>query len=51
LAENIGKMVELTVVKAENGSMESVCLPVAEAEEENFHRLLPYHHLPTHTPV
>jgi len=51
LAENIGKAVELTVVKAEDGSTKSIHLPVEEAEEENFHKLLPYPYSPTDTPV
>ncbi|CAN6282269.1 unnamed protein product [Urochloa humidicola] len=37
LVENIGKMVELTVIKAEDGSTHSIYLPVEEAVEENFH--------------
>ncbi|CAL4943191.1 unnamed protein product [Urochloa decumbens] len=37
LVENIGKMVELTVIKEEDGSTHSIYLPVEEAVEENFH--------------
>jgi hypothetical protein len=36
LVNNIGKRVELTVVKSEDGSSRSIYLPVEEVEEENF---------------
>lgn len=38
LVDNIGKMVELTVVKAEDGTTHSIYLPVEETAEENFYR-------------
>jgi hypothetical protein len=37
LASNIGKRVELSVVKSEDGSSRSIYLPVEEVVEENFY--------------
>nr|XP_034570523.1 uncharacterized protein LOC117835266 [Setaria viridis] len=37
LVENIGKMVELTVIKAEDGTAHSIHLPVEETVEKNFY--------------
>ncbi|OEL36966.1 hypothetical protein BAE44_0002015 [Dichanthelium oligosanthes] len=37
LVENVGKMVELTVIRAEDGTTHSIYLPVEEAVEENFY--------------
>jgi hypothetical protein len=35
--ENIGKMVELTVIKAEDGTAHSIHLPVEEFAEKDFY--------------
>uniref|UniRef100_A0A0D9VWB8 PDZ domain-containing protein n=1 Tax=Leersia perrieri TaxID=77586 RepID=A0A0D9VWB8_9ORYZ len=40
LAENIGKMVEVTIIKAENSNRHSVYLPVEEVEEKCFYEFL-----------
>ncbi|KAF7084066.1 hypothetical protein CFC21_087757 [Triticum aestivum] len=43
LAENIGKMVGVTFIKAEDNSKHSIYLPVEETLEKNFYRYLPFH--------